>query len=61
MKYIYWYLCAAIKISYFPVYVLSWLLHKFARLLLAISYFGMLQSRIAKDIINNLFNWHGKY
>ena len=46
---------------YFPIYMLAWVLHKIARLLLAISYFGMLQKRYGKDIIKSLFVWRGKY
>lgn len=46
---------------YFPIYVLSWLLHKVARLVLAISYFGMLEKSMAKDIVKSLFKWHGRY
>ena len=48
-------------IVYFPIYLLAWLLHKVARFLLAMSYFGMLQKQYAKDIIKSLFAWHGKY
>ena len=40
---------------YFPVYLLFWLLHKIARLLLALAYFGMLQKRMALDIIKYMF------
>lgn len=40
---------------YYPIYATAWLLHKVARLVLAIAYFFMLQKRIAKDIIINLF------
>ena len=46
---------------YAPVYIASWLLHKVARLVLAISYFGMLEKAIGKDIIKYLFIWHGKH
>ena len=48
-------------IIYFPVYIVSWLLHKIARLILAISYFGMLEKQVGKDIISNLFSWHGRH
>lgn len=44
--------------SYFPVYLAFWLLHKIARLLLAISYFGMFEKQMGKGIIINLFKWH---
>ena len=47
--------------AYAPVYVLAWLLHKVARLILAVSYYGMLERRIAKDIIKSLFTWYGRY
>jgi hypothetical protein len=50
-----------LEVIYFPIYVIFWLLHKIARFILAISYFGMLEGRIAKDIINSLFRIHGKY
>ncbi len=48
-------------VLYFPVYLAFWLFHKIARLLLAISYFGMLEKQIGKDIISSLFNWHGRH
>lgn len=53
-----WYILGVI---YFPIYLLAWILHKIARLLLAISYFGMFEKRIGKDIMLNLFNWHGRH
>lgn len=46
---------------YVPVYIAFWLLHKVARLVLAISYFGMLEKTVGKDIIKHLFAWHGKH
>lgn len=48
-------------IFYCPIYVLAWILHKLARLILAISYFGMLNKQAGKDIIKYLFKWHGRY
>lgn len=48
-------------VFYFPVYVLAWILHKVTRLVLAISYFGMLEKQVGKDIIKSLFRWHGRY
>lgn len=48
-------------VFYFPVYTLAWVLHKVARLVLAISYFGMLEKQVGKDIIKSLFKWHGRY
>lgn len=48
-------------VLYFPVYLAFWLFHKIARLLLAVSYFGMFEKQIGKDIILSLFNWHGRH
>ena len=42
-------------IIYYPIYAIAWLLHKVARLLLAIAYFFMFQGHLAKDIITHLF------
>lgn len=47
-------------VIYAPVYIASWLLHKVARLVLAISYFGMLEKQIGKDIIKYLFIYNGR-
>ena len=57
IKFLWW----CLGVIYAPVYVASWLLHKVARLVLAISYFGMLQKTVGKDIIKHLFTWHGKH
>lgn len=46
------------SIIYFPIYVFAWLLHKVARILLAVSYFGLLLKRQGMDILKNLFK-HG--
>ena len=48
-------------VIYFPAYVAFWLLHKIARLTLAIAYFGLLNKQAGKDIIKSLFKWHGRY
>ena len=48
-------------VIYAPIYVAFWLLHKVARLLLAISYFGMFEKQVGKDIMSHLFDWHGKH
>lgn len=42
-------------VIYFPAYVAFWLLHKIARLTLAIAYFGLLNKQVGKDIIKSLF------
>lgn len=61
MKKVLKFLRRCVGILYFPVYVLAWVLHKVARLVLAISYFGMLEKQVGKDIIKSLFKWHGRY
>lgn len=61
MKKVLKYLWRFIGIFYFPIYVLAWALHKIARLMLAISYFGLLDKRVGKDIIKYLFKWNGRY
>lgn len=53
-----WYILGVI---YVPIYITLWLLHKLARLLLAISYFGMFEKQVGKDIISNLFNRYGRH
>lgn len=42
------------KWLYFPIFLLFFLLHKMARILLAISYFGMFEKKRALDIIKYL-------
>lgn len=42
------------KWLYFPIFLLFFLLHKIARILLAISYFGMFEKKRALDIIKYL-------
>lgn len=61
MKKIIKFIWLLLGVLYFPVYLAFWLFHKIARLLLAISYFGMFEKQIGKDIILSLFNWHGRH
>lgn len=61
MKKIFKFLWKCIGALYSPIYLLAWILHKIARFLLAIAYFGMLNKRIGKDIINSLFSLYGRY
>lgn len=44
-----------VKWAYFPVYIVFIFAHAFVRLLLAITYLGLLDTRIATDIFLNLF------
>lgn len=61
MKKIIKFIWLLLGVLYFPVYLAFWLFHKIARLLLAISYFGMFEKQIGKDILLSLFNWHGRH
>lgn len=45
---------------YFPIYILAWLLHKIAKLILSISYLGLLQPRYAKDVFKSIFVKYGR-
>lgn len=54
---IFWHI---LGIIYFPIFIAFWLLHKIARFILAISCFGMLETKIGKDIIIHLFTRYGK-
>lgn len=46
-----------VGIIYFPVYLLAWTLHKIARILLGISYYGMLNKKMGRDIFKYLFTY----
>lgn len=46
---------ATLSLLYVPIYFLSWCLHKVARLLLAISYMGLLDFIKARDILKYMF------
>lgn len=62
MKKVLKFLWRYVGILYFPIYLLAWVLHKIARLTLAIAYFGLLNKQAGKDIIKSLFKkWHGRY
>ena len=43
---------------YAPIFIAAWILHIVARLLLSISYFGMLNGRQGKDVFNSLFTFN---
>ena len=61
MKKVLKFLWRCVGVLYFPIYLLAWVLHKIARLMLAIAYFGLLNKQVGKDIIKSLFKWHGRY
>lgn len=45
-------------VSYLPIFGLGWVLHKVARLVLALAYLLMLRFREARDIVKYMFNRH---
>jgi hypothetical protein len=55
MKKVLKFLWRCVGVLYFPIYLLAWVLHKIARLMLAIAYFGLLSKQAGKDIIKSLF------
>lgn len=44
-------------VLYAPLYITFWLLHKAARILLAIAYLGIFEPRMAYDIILHLLRF----
>lgn len=50
-------LWAILGIIYSPVFIAAWLLRIVARFLLSISYFGMLQGKIGKEVFKSLFKF----
>lgn len=44
-------------VLYAPLYIVFWLLHKGARILLAIAYVGIFEPRMAYDIILHLLRF----
>ena len=41
-----------------PIFIASWLLRIVARFLLSISYFGMLNGKMRRDVFKSLFTWY---
>lgn len=49
-----------VGILYAPIFVLAWLLKPIARLLLAISYFGLLDGKMGKAVFKSMFKMYSK-
>lgn len=49
-----------VGILYAPIFVLAWILKPIARLLLAISYFGLLDGKMGKAVFKSVFKMYGK-
>ena len=45
-------------LMYLPIFISAWLLHVVARLLLSISYFGMLNRQRGKDVFMSIFRFN---
>lgn len=49
---------ALVGLIYSPIFIAAWLLHIVARLLLSITYFGLLNARMGKDVFKSIFIWN---
>lgn len=49
---------AIVGIAYLPVFIVAWMLHVVTRLLLSISYLGLLNGKMAKDVFTSIFRWN---
>lgn len=49
-----------VGILYAPIFILAWLLKPIARLLLAISYFGLLDGKMGKAVFKSMFKMYSK-
>ena len=47
-----------VGLIYSPIFIASWLLHIISRLLLSISYFGMLNGQRGRDVFKSLFRFN---
>ncbi len=47
-----------VGLAYSPVFIAAWLLHIIARFLLSISYFGMLNGKMGRDVFKSIFRWN---
>lgn len=44
-------------VIYSPIYICAWVLRIVARFLLSISYFGMFNGKMGRDVFKSLFSW----
>lgn len=51
---------AIVGALYSPIFILAWLLRPIARLLLAISYFGLLDMVMGKAVFKSIFKMYSK-
>lgn len=47
-----------VGLLWLPVFIASWLLRIVARFLLSISYFGMLNGKMGRDVFKSLLTWY---
>lgn len=51
---------AIVGALYSPIFILAWLLKPIARVLLAISYFGMLDGTMGKAVFKSIFKMYSR-
>lgn len=51
---------AIVGVLYSPIFILAWLLKPIARVLLAISYFGLLDGKMGKAVLKSAFKMYSK-
>ena len=51
---------AIVGALYSPIFILAWLLKPIARVLLAISYFGMLDGAMGKAVFKSIFKMYSR-
>lgn len=51
---------AVVGALYSPIFILAWLLKPIARVLLAISYFGLLDGKMGKAVLKSAFKMYSK-
>ena len=51
---------AIVGMLYSPIFILAWLLKPIARVLLAISYFGLLDGKMGKAVLKSAFKMYSK-
>lgn len=51
---------AIVGALYSPIFILAWLLKPIARVLLAISYFGLLDGKMGKAVLKSAFKMYSK-
>lgn len=51
---------AVVGFLYSPIFICAWFLRIFARILLSLAYFGMLNGKMGKAVWFSLFTWNNQ-